>query len=197
MCVYSQKCWRFWYTKYLQIFKDYPGGNPPARSSLIFSINLPTEMSRTSQKKDGSVKYPGIYAEVMPLPSNNNTWCPYLLDRSFDSCHEYIKEQNKEHRRANRKRKYLERFPEKKQRVNIDKEVKKSVWRKCKFNCYYCDRNYHTLKALSIEMQIDHFTPRALGGSQDESNLVLSCQECNRAKGTEIWSKGERIGYYS
>ncbi|MCE6959578.1 HNH endonuclease [Cereibacter sphaeroides] len=42
--------------------------------------------------------------------------------------------------------------------------------------CAYCD-------ARNVPLQIDHVRPRAHGGSNRVSNLVLACGPCNQAKG--------------
>lgn len=43
--------------------------------------------------------------------------------------------------------------------------------------CFYCQ------VPLSLSTRtVDHLTPRALGGSNDISNLVLCCRPCNNAK---------------
>jgi 5-methylcytosine-specific restriction endonuclease McrA len=45
---------------------------------------------------------------------------------------------------------------------------------------------------------IDHITPRSMGGGDDDSNLILACQMCNKLKGneplkpTKVWQKGWR-----
>lgn len=39
--------------------------------------------------------------------------------------------------------------------------------------CWYCG---------STAEQVDHFVPRFLGGSNDESNLVPVCKWCNKSK---------------
>jgi len=40
--------------------------------------------------------------------------------------------------------------------------------------CAYCGGPFH---------DVEHFIPRALGGSDDFENLVPACSECNAAKG--------------
>jgi hypothetical protein len=44
--------------------------------------------------------------------------------------------------------------------------------------------NYNGLDVIPFE--IDHVIPRGYGGKSDESNLVLSCHECNRKKGFRL-----------
>ena len=40
-------------------------------------------------------------------------------------------------------------------------------------NCYYCGKDAETL---------DHFTPKAKGGTDDNNNLIPSCRNCNHIK---------------
>lgn len=35
-------------------------------------------------------------------------------------------------------------------------------------------------------LEIDHITPRWLGGTHDESNLQALCTQCNRRKGAKV-----------
>jgi hypothetical protein len=49
--------------------------------------------------------------------------------------------------------------------------------------CGYC----HSPQRLVLaQLEIEHLRPRALGGSDDEANLWLSCGLCNRYKGPYI-----------
>ncbi len=43
--------------------------------------------------------------------------------------------------------------------------------------CIYCD-------AVNVPLQIEHFVPRSKGGTDRVSNLGISCQPCNQAKGS-------------
>lgn len=47
-------------------------------------------------------------------------------------------------------------------------------WGRC---CAYCDRQ-------NLPLQVEHIVPRAKGGSDRVSNLTLSCEPCNSAKGS-------------
>lgn len=49
--------------------------------------------------------------------------------------------------------------------------------------CGYC--RSHQRYVLGI-LEIEHIIPRAEGGSDDESNLWLSCSLCNRYKGLQL-----------
>lgn len=44
--------------------------------------------------------------------------------------------------------------------------------------CHYCGKRLYW-----FGMTLDHVVPRAAGGSDDLSNLVLCCCKCNRKKG--------------
>lgn len=44
--------------------------------------------------------------------------------------------------------------------------------------CYYCGRYL-----LYEDTTLDHKVPKAEGGSDRKSNLVVSCRPCNEAKG--------------
>lgn len=50
--------------------------------------------------------------------------------------------------------------------------------KKYNFTCQYCGR-----KAPEVQFHIDHILPVSKGGSKDESNLILACDECNIGKG--------------
>lgn len=45
--------------------------------------------------------------------------------------------------------------------------------------CVYCHR---TAEQSGAHLHLDHVTPRALGGEDVASNLVLACRRCNSAR---------------
>ena len=58
------------------------------------------------------------------------------------------------------------------------------------FRCHYCGA-----PAPAVQLEVDHYIPVASGGTDDPSNLVAACQQCNAGKsamilydGTERWS---------
>jgi len=68
-------------------------------------------------------------------------------------------------------------------RTNISAAVRKRIREIARDRCGYClSPQQYVLGVLEIE----HIIPRALGGSDDESNLWLSCSLCNRYKGAQI-----------
>ena len=50
------------------------------------------------------------------------------------------------------------------------------------FRCQYCGR---TAKD-DVKLEIDHIRPTCEGGSDEASNLITSCFECNRSKGGRV-----------
>ena len=61
--------------------------------------------------------------------------------------------------------------------------VRGRVRKAARFRCGYCLS--HQAYVMST-LEIEHIIPRSLGGSDDESNLWLSCGLCNRYKGSQI-----------
>lgn len=55
------------------------------------------------------------------------------------------------------------------------------VLRRCNFACYYCG-----VPAPIVRLEIEHVLPRALGGTDHQSNLVAACRECNGGKRDSI-----------
>ena len=51
------------------------------------------------------------------------------------------------------------------------------------------------------KLEIEHLIPRAHGGSDDESNLWLSCSLCNRYKGVQVEAvdslSGEKVALFN
>lgn len=59
----------------------------------------------------------------------------------------------------------------------VSKRTRYEVLRRDNYTCRYC-------RSDSNPLTIDHVTPVALGGSDDPSNLVAACRECNAGKGS-------------
>lgn len=49
-----------------------------------------------------------------------------------------------------------------------------------RFTCQYCGR-----QAPEVVLHVDHRLARARGGSNDRSNLVTACSDCNLGKGVD------------
>jgi len=63
------------------------------------------------------------------------------------------------------------------------KALRQTVRVRYDFRCGYCGM---TETNMGAEMTIDHFQPRAHGGTDDLDNLVYCCHPCNEFKG-EYW----------
>ncbi len=62
-------------------------------------------------------------------------------------------------------------------RVSIGKRVRFRVFQRCGFRCRYCGRS-----ADAVVLHVDHVISVADGGTDDESNLVAACADCNFGK---------------
>lgn len=65
----------------------------------------------------------------------------------------------------------------------ISKEKADRVRRTADNRCGYCLSSQHYVMA---KLEVEHIIPRALGGSDEEENLWLSCSLCNRYKGIQL-----------
>jgi hypothetical protein len=63
------------------------------------------------------------------------------------------------------------------------------IFNRDKLTCAYCLR---TKIRHGIELNLEHFIPQSAGGSDEWSNLVTSCSECNRLKGYSSPSENEK-----
>lgn len=69
--------------------------------------------------------------------------------------------------------------------VGIRESVRLRVRKAAGNRCGYClSSQAYVMGALEVE----HIIPRARGGSNEESNLWLSCSLCNRYKGAQTHS---------
>lgn len=65
----------------------------------------------------------------------------------------------------------------------IPKKVRQRVRAAARNRCGYC---LCAQQYVYITLTLEHIIPTALGGSDDESNLWLSCGRCNRGKGIQV-----------
>lgn len=59
----------------------------------------------------------------------------------------------------------------------VSKRTRYEVLRRDNHTCRYCGAS-----APEAKLTVDHVTPTALGGSDDPSNLVAACRDCNYGK---------------
>lgn len=62
-------------------------------------------------------------------------------------------------------------------RQGIPKKIRFEVLKRDKFTCQYCGR-----QAPDVVLNIDHIRPVSKGGTNDITNLVTSCFDCNSGK---------------
>lgn len=62
-------------------------------------------------------------------------------------------------------------------RKALGKSLRFEVFKRDAFTCQYCGQ-----KPPDVVLQVDHINPVALGGDNDISNLVTSCEACNQGK---------------
>lgn len=59
----------------------------------------------------------------------------------------------------------------------VSKRLRYEVLRRDNHACRYCGRS-----APEVALTVDHVVPVALGGSDDPTNLVAACRDCNAGK---------------
>jgi hypothetical protein len=62
-------------------------------------------------------------------------------------------------------------------RKPLSKRVRFEVFKRDLFCCQYCGSHPPT-----VVLEVDHITPVAEGGGDEEANLITSCFNCNRGK---------------
>lgn len=62
-------------------------------------------------------------------------------------------------------------------RTPLSKRARFEVFKRDLFTCQYCGQH-----PPNVELEVDHITPVAEGGSNEEGNLVTACFDCNRGK---------------
>lgn len=63
-------------------------------------------------------------------------------------------------------------------RKGLSKSLRFSVFSRDGFTCRYCGR-----QSDEVKLVVDHLKPVCQGGTNDEANLITSCEECNQGKG--------------
>jgi len=65
----------------------------------------------------------------------------------------------------------------------LSKKLRFQILSRDSFSCVYCGKN-----GFETELEVDHVVPKSKGGSDDPTNLVTSCFECNRGKSSASMS---------
>lgn len=74
------------------------------------------------------------------------------------------------------------------ERKSFSKKERFEVFKRDNFTCQYCGR-----EAPDVILELDHIKPLAEGGSNDITNLITSCFDCNRGKGPRELSDHSEI----
>ena len=64
-----------------------------------------------------------------------------------------------------------------KKRKSLSKKIRFEVFKRDGFRCAYCGQS-----PPSVVLEVDHIEPVSKGGTDDLSNLITSCFDCNRGK---------------
>lgn len=65
----------------------------------------------------------------------------------------------------------------------LRKKTRFEVFKRDSFTCQYCG-----VKAPDVVLELDHIEPKKESGSDDITNLITSCFDCNRGKGARTLS---------
>ena len=68
-------------------------------------------------------------------------------------------------------------------RKGLSKKLRFEVFKRDSFKCQYCGRT-----APDTILEVDHIKPVKDGGTNDISNLITSCKDCNIGKGARLLS---------
>lgn len=61
----------------------------------------------------------------------------------------------------------------------IPAKMRKAIYERDQYACYMCGRK----QSEGAILNLDHFIPRALGGTNEFDNLFTACDKCNNRKG--------------
>jgi 5-methylcytosine-specific restriction endonuclease McrA len=65
---------------------------------------------------------------------------------------------------------------------SVRKSVRYAVLERDGFRCRYCGAS----SSDGVTLHVDHIVPHSKGGTDDESNLCASCDQCNLGKGNRF-----------
>jgi len=61
--------------------------------------------------------------------------------------------------------------------MSITKKIRFEVFKRDGFKCAYCGKS-----PPDVILEVDHIEPKSKGGSDEPTNLLASCFDCNRGK---------------
>ena len=74
------------------------------------------------------------------------------------------------------------------QRQRLPSSTVKEVFARDGLCCRYCGWRHRA----ASKFHIDHVVAVSKGGTDSLNNLVVACERCNRAKGTDVWDPTPR-----
>ena len=74
-----------------------------------------------------------------------------------------------------------ERKESKNKRVSLPLGLRTKILKRDRHTCQACG-----VRAPEVEVEVDHKIPVSKGGTDNESNLVTLCRDCNRGKGNKV-----------
>lgn len=66
-------------------------------------------------------------------------------------------------------------------RKSLSKKKRFDVFKRDSFKCQYCGKS-----SPDVVLEVDHIKPVIEGGTDDITNLITSCFDCNRGKGAKL-----------
>ncbi len=78
--------------------------------------------------------------------------------------------------------KSLQKTNPKNKRTGISKQLRFEVFQRDGFTCKYCGRSQEE----GVKLHVDHKKPIDAGGTDEFSNLITSCEDCNFGKSNKI-----------
>lgn len=63
------------------------------------------------------------------------------------------------------------------ERKNLSKSMRFGIFGRDQFACRYCGK-----APPEVKLVVDHIVPVSRGGTNDETNLITSCESCNQGK---------------
>ncbi len=73
----------------------------------------------------------------------------------------------------------------------ISRKIQAKVRKEAKNRCGYC---LLPQEILMSKLEIEHLTPLAEGGTDEEENLWLACRDCNSFKSSKVYVFDEETG---
>ena len=174
-------CWELKFCPYGPLVEDYPGPAPTLdewkRSRMYFEKCV--ETGGMGENHDIPIDEERMKFFKEALANDDNSYCVSKLSR-FEKesgckvfghiCPAYFVSEP-----------YTETESERNRSRHISNGTIIRVARRDNNTCQLCGKIL-----LDRDIEIDHIIPYSRGGSSDESNLRVTCLECNRRKGKKI-----------